>query len=209
MLVDEIVKLFEKQYNYGKQSTKELMGYCQVSIEKFVFSKVYEMLFGMYLCNATDDDIELTKKMLQLKKFKGSRLMKILEFKSKYIVVTEEEEKKGKFGYENSIKAINKIKHLLYPHEKLAQIMQMYADMKTTVIDYSKGKSELITMDDQMPIFIYIMAMCTLSHPLTELNFLSDYLNYRDKGYDTEQQLVTNLQASLMYILKDFNIPEE
>eukprot|EP00826_Nyctotherus_ovalis_P066978 TRINITY_DN9968_c0_g1_i3.p1 TRINITY_DN9968_c0_g1~~TRINITY_DN9968_c0_g1_i3.p1 ORF type:complete len:249 (+),score=70.78 TRINITY_DN9968_c0_g1_i3:1027-1773(+) len=210
LLISEIVRLFEKQYNYGKQSTKELMGYCQVSIERFVFSKVYETVFGLYMHSNMEADAELNKKTQQLKKFRGRKLMQLLEFKPEYIAVTEEEEEKGKVGYDSSIEAINKIELLLYPHEKLAQVMQMYADMKTTVIDYSKGKTELITMDDQMPVFIYIMAMCTLPHPFTEINFLNDYLNYQDRGYDTEQQLVTNLQVifTLHFIGKSAVHPE-
>ena len=71
--------------------------------------------------------------------------------------------------------------------------MQMFAEMKTDVIDYSKGKFELEGMDDQMPVFIYIMLMANLTNPMTEMNLLYDYLKYQEK--DTEQMLITNLQV--------------
>ena len=131
--------------------------------------------------------------------------MKQLEFKEKYIIIREEEEEKGKVAYNNSINLMNKVEKTPYPHEKLGFIMQMYAEMKTDVIDFSKGRFELESMDDQMPVFIYIMIMAKFNSPLAEMNMLLDYLRFEDRDYDTEQLLVTNLQASLMYILKEFN----
>ncbi len=73
--------------------------------------------------------------------------------------------------------------------------MQMYANMKTAVIDFSKGKTELQTMDDQMPIYIYILAMAGLKNPGAEFGFLEDYLRYQEKGYDTEQFILANLSV--------------
>lgn len=79
----------------------------------------------------------------------------------------------------------------------------MFSEMKTTVIDYSKGKFELLTMDDQMPIFIYIVAMTKIPNLSAELNLLWDYIKFQEKSYDTEQFLVTNLQVNhkICYLL--------
>lgn len=198
------VKSFYQQYNYGKTGTRDLMQYCRPSVEKYLFQKLNPIIFGMYLHKSSEDDKACVQKMTELKKYKGRNLMKQLEFKERYIIVSEEDEKHGKIGYDSSINTVNKIEKTIYPHEKLQYIMQVYAETRTSVIDFTKGKHELVAMDDQMPVFIYIMAMCNLSHPIAEMNFLFDYLRYQEKAYDTEQLLVTNLQVFffIKYVLK-------
>ncbi|MDR3549471.1 MAG: hypothetical protein P4M11_14600 [Candidatus Pacebacteria bacterium] len=194
--VQETVKAFYQQYNYGKTGTKDLMQYCRPSVERYMFSKLYDTVFAMYALKSEDDDRAVVKKMALLQQTcRGRNLMRQLEFKEKYMVGSEEEEKAGKLGYESSIKCVNKLEKSNSPTEKLASIMQMYAEMRTNVIDFSKGKAELLAMDDQMPVYIYIMAMCSLTRPTAEFNFLFDYLKYQEKSYDTEQLLVTNLQV--------------
>ena len=174
------------------------MNYCPRSVEKYIFSKVYDTIFPMYLSKNEDQDNQLQNIITNLKKLKGRNLMVQLEFKERYIIVTPEEEKLGKLGYDSSIHSINKLEQTIYPYEKLASIMQMYAEMKTAVIDFSKGKAEIEAMDDQMPAFVYIMAMCDLTHPLAEMDFLLDYLRCNENSYDTEQLLVTNIQVILI-----------
>eukprot|EP00826_Nyctotherus_ovalis_P038724 TRINITY_DN3645_c0_g2_i1.p1 TRINITY_DN3645_c0_g2~~TRINITY_DN3645_c0_g2_i1.p1 ORF type:complete len:216 (-),score=83.25 TRINITY_DN3645_c0_g2_i1:136-783(-) len=203
-----VVKSFHQQHNYGKSKNQDLMQHCRSSVEKYLFSILHGLLLDIYLSKSTNDDRTLVQKAGQFRKIKGRELMRLLEFKEKYMIVTEEEEEKGRVAYGNSINLVNKVEDTPYPHEKLGFIMQMYAKMKTDVIDFSKGRFELEAMDDQMPVFIYIMIMAKFVNPLTEMNMLLDYLRYEDKDYDTEQLLVTNLQASLMYILKEFN-PEQ
>ncbi len=42
--------------------------------------------------------------------------------------------------YYESIKSVNKIQLFTTPKEKLEHILQMYANLKTTVVDYHKGQ---------------------------------------------------------------------
>ena len=44
------------------------------------------------------------------------------------------------------------------------------------IVDFWKGKVELNTMDDVLPLTIYAVAMADLSHPASELNLMEDYL---------------------------------
>lgn len=72
--------------------------------------------------------------------------------------------------------------------------------MKTAIVDYWKGKVELDTMDDVLPLTIYAVSMAELSHPASELNILEDYLRIYDKGFDFEKKLLTNFDVSIKYI---------
>jgi hypothetical protein len=47
-LINELVKTFSMDYNLGKDHTKEMMPYCRLAIEKYLYQKVYDNLLAMY-----------------------------------------------------------------------------------------------------------------------------------------------------------------
>ena len=69
------------------------------------------------------------------------------------------------------------------PREKLACISESYGCLKTSVVEYWKGKVELNTMDDVLPLTIYCVAMADIENPASELNIMEDYLHYRGWRY--------------------------
>lgn len=79
-LVKETVKAFHQQYNYGKSGAHDLMRYCRPSVEKYVFSKLYDVLFSLYAHKSDNEDRELQKKISLLQRnYRGRKLMRLLE----------------------------------------------------------------------------------------------------------------------------------
>lgn len=64
------------------------------------------------------------------------------------------------------------------PREKLQAITESFGSLKTTVVEYWKGKVELNTMDDVLPLIIYIVGMAEIPHPAAEFNMMEDFLNF-------------------------------
>lgn len=64
--------------------------------------------------------------------------------------------------------------------------------MKINVLDYHKAKEELVSMDDELPIIIYIIIMSSIKNLISKLQFLSDYIQY-DPNIESEKRLITNL----------------
>jgi hypothetical protein len=60
--------------------------------------------------------------------------------------------------YAEAIKAIERIQEYTNPREKLNCVNECFTRIKTTVVDHYKGKLELETMDDILPIFIYVVS---------------------------------------------------
>lgn len=40
LLVNEVTETFFADFNYGKAETKQMMPYCRIAVEKFIFDKV-------------------------------------------------------------------------------------------------------------------------------------------------------------------------
>eukprot|EP00826_Nyctotherus_ovalis_P042851 TRINITY_DN4473_c0_g1_i11.p1 TRINITY_DN4473_c0_g1~~TRINITY_DN4473_c0_g1_i11.p1 ORF type:complete len:229 (-),score=36.88 TRINITY_DN4473_c0_g1_i11:32-718(-) len=188
-MIRETVKQFQQHHNYGKEWASGMMQYCSSSVEKYVFSKLYATIFAMYLFNSSSQD-QIIRDKIAACPHTGQALMQRLEMKSQYMAVSED-----RTGYESAVECVNKVERTAYPSEKMGYVVQMYSEMKTAVIDCSKGKYELVSMDDQMAVFIYVMMKCSLKNPITEINLLFDYIAYKENGNDMEQLLITNLQV--------------
>jgi len=64
------------------------------------------------------------------------------------------------------------------PREKLKCCMMMRSMMKAEVIDFHKGKEELVSMDDELPVIIYIVLMCNIKQLMANLVLIDDFINF-------------------------------
>jgi hypothetical protein len=65
---------------------------------------------------------------------------------------------------------------------------------------------ELNTMDDVLPLTIYVVAEAELTHPASEFNIMEDYLSIYDKGFELERKLLTNFDVSIKYINHEWQL---
>lgn len=72
------VKTFYSEYNCGKSSAKEYLPHCRASVERYLFSKLYERLFEMYKIKYEEEDKSLSLKRETLGANKGIKLMKTI-----------------------------------------------------------------------------------------------------------------------------------
>ena len=57
--------------------------------------------------------------------------------------------------YHESIKSLSSISSFTSPREKLETVVDFFSNMKASIVDYWKGKVELTTMDDILPLVIF------------------------------------------------------
>lgn len=62
-----------------------------------------------------------------------------------------------------AIKELDKISSYDCPVEMVQALSLSFARLKSEVVDYHKGKFELESMDDVLPLSIYCVAMCNLN----------------------------------------------
>lgn len=108
--------------------------------------------------------------------------------------------------YAEAIKAIEKLQEFTNPWDKLNCINESFNRIKTTVVDHYKGKFEIETMDDILPIFIYVISQSQVSHIVSEIQFLMDFLKILDEGYELEQWMLSTIEGAVLYISKDWDL---
>ena len=72
-------------------------------------------------------------------------------------------------------------------------------------MEYTDGKFELESMDDELPIIIFVSTQVKVDNFIAELNMLDDYIKCSMRDNLVQNKMVTNLLSSLMYLSKSWN----
>lgn len=59
-VVNETVQSFNSEYNLGKEMGKDMLFYCRGTVEKYIYSKLFEQLMAMYIYKNESDDALFT-----------------------------------------------------------------------------------------------------------------------------------------------------
>ena len=75
--------------------------------------------------------------------------------------------------------------------------------MKTEVVDHWNGRVTLESMDDEIPLLIYIIAFSDVKSLLAEIEFMQDYMAENSK-FEKDLRLLTDIQAGVTFILENW-----
>ena len=202
---------FFNYFNFGKQKNKNenLLSYINPAIEKFLFNKLYFQLYELYAkkYNQENEDY-LNKKKLINENYSIEDIMNFLEIKEKFRLL--DDYKKSEFSenfkpYKSTIDHINKIEYEQNPKVKFDTILSAGLDMRNTILGGNFGKVELNSMDDELPIFIYICTQINLKNAPAEFSMIEDYLKFSSSD-EGESKVLTNIQSSLTFIRNRWEI---
>ena len=202
---------FFNYFNFGKQKNKNenLLSYINPAIEKFLFNKLYFQLYELYSKKYEQENEEyLNKKKLINENCSIEDIMNFLEIKEKFRLL--DDYKRTDFSenfkpYKSTIDHINKIEYEQNPKVKFDTILSAGLDMRNTILGGNFGKVELNSMDDELPIFIYICTQINLKNAPAEFSMIEDYLKFSSSD-EGESKVLTNIQSSLTFIRNGWEI---
>lgn len=136
--------------------------------------------------NAKLDEAFRQKQELLSCSYSFTDVFKFLESKRRYwLVESDEDVNLASRPYNEAIKELEKIKYCNSPREKLKCTMMMRSMMRAAVIDFHKGTEELASMDDELPIVIYIILYSNIPNIFAELSMIEDFISM-DPTIETE-----------------------
>ncbi len=77
----------------------------------------------------------------------------------------------------------------------------MHSFMKSSVVEYHKGREEILSMDEELPIMIYVVLMSKVENIVSELSYVDDYVNL-DPSLESEKRLMTNIKVNFSEMVK-------
>ena len=202
-LMVEIVKMIESStntlncnFNNNKNYNSEFFS---TASEQFIFNKIYHYLYNVY-CKKYEKENEeflMIKKDINENMPKGD-ILKNIGVNSKFTGNDD-------FPYKNVIDNINKISYEKYLKNKFQILTQSSLEMRSYILEYTSGKDELISMDDELPIIIYVTTQVNVENLFAELNMINDYVKCTMRDDLVQNKMVTNLLSGLVYINKTWD----
>ena len=199
----EIAKILELCTNtlnstYNNQEDDDI-SYFSLASEQFLLNKIYYIIYDIYdkkyqqqnntflsIQKEINENLsidELFKKIGVKKKFRGPE----------------------KNPYKSVIDSVNMLPFEKSLKKKFEILTQGSLEIRTNILEYTNGKSELDSMDDELPIIIYIATQVKVRNLFAELNMVDEYIKSILRDDFIQNKMVTNLLSSLMFISKSWN----
>ena len=191
LLIDETVEALHSLCDSA--NSERIMVYCRPAVERFVFARVLKPLEMLYEYQSRELDASFRAKAAVLRQLDIQVLMEQLEIKERLRLRKEES------PYKAAIEVLGRLPECVSPVEKLNCLFACVSCMKTAVVDYWRGKTELEATDDQLPLQILIVVCSGLQSPAAEIRLLQDYIGKADR-YENECMLLTNFEVSVRYV---------
>ena len=204
-LMVEIMKIIELSTNTLNSNFNNISPNYNSSMyynatEQFIFNKMYHYLYDIYDKKYKKENEEY----LSVKKDinDNSKPIDILvNLGGKNIYIENEA-----IPYKNVIENLNKIIFEKSLKKKFQILTQCSLEMRSRFLEYTSGKDELISMDDELPIIIYIVTQVNIGNIFVELNMVDDYIKTSMKDEIMQNKMVTNMLSSLIYLVKTWDI---
>lgn len=93
------------------------------------------------------------------------------------------------------------------PREAIEALTFSQFEMKTCAVEVTCGQLELCSMDDILPVFIFILVRSALTKPFACSRFMNDALS-RDESLESEGRAVLLLESAARHVAYDWDIGE-
>ena len=199
-IMAEIIKLIEHTTNtlncyYNQENNINYnTNFYNSATEQFIFNKIYHYLYEIYdlkykKCN---EDFILVKKEIN-ENMEIKDIISNLNIKKVYI-------SNDPIPFMPVIENINKLQLEKCLKKKFKIITQSSLEIRNCILEYTGGKYELESMDDELPIIIYLVTQINIENLFAELYMIDDYIKCTMRDELIQNKMVTNLLSSLSYI---------
>ena len=200
----KIIKTFEfctsnLNTSFNNKNSKYNANYISLATEQYIFNKIYFILFNIY-CEKYKEN---NKIIVKIQKEINDNLSSIeicnkLQVQSIYLGNEQE-------PFKSVVNIINQITFEKFLHKKFEILTQASLEIRKCILEYTDGKFELESMDDELPIIIFISTQVKVDNLIAELNMIDDYIKCSMRDNLVQNKMVTNLLSSLMYLSKAWN----
>ena len=203
LIMIDIVKTIELSTNTLNSSYNNYQNndsaYFSLASEQFLFSKIYYIIYDIYdkKYKKQNNDFLLVQKEIN-EKLSIKEIIEKIGIKQKF-------RSNEDFPYKSVIDILSMISFERSLRKKFEILTTASLEIRTCVLEYSNGKHELDSMDDELPIIIYIATQIKVANIFAELNIVDDYFRIISRDDLMQNKMITNLLSSLIYITKNWN----
>ena len=201
----KIIKMFEfctsnLNTSFNNKNNKYDTNYISLASEQYIFNKIYFILFNIYCEKYKEKNDIIVRIQKEIKENLSSiEICNKLQVNSIYLGNEKE-------PFKSVVNIINQITFEKFLHKKFEILTQASLEIRKCILEYTDGKFELESMDDELPIIIFISTQVKVNNLIAELNMIDDYIKCSMRDNLVQNKMVTNLLSSLMYLSKAWNL---
>ena len=198
-IMSDIIKIIENttntlNCNYNVDNVNYNSNFYNTATEQFIFNKIYYYLYEIYdtkykKCN---EEFLLVKKDIN-EKLQIKDILINLNIEKKYL-------SNEPVPFKLVIEKANTIPLEKCLKNKFKILTQCSLEIRSCILEYTGGKHELESMDDELPIIIYLVTQINVGNLFAELNMIDDYIKCSMRDELIQNKMVTNLLSSLTYV---------
>ena len=198
-IMSDIIKIIENttntlNCNYNVDNVNYNSNFYNTATEQFIFNKIYYYLYEIYdtkykKCN---EEFLLVKKDIN-EKLQIKDILINLNIEKKYL-------SNDPIPFKLVIEKANTIPLEKCLKNKFKILTQCSLEIRSCILEYTGGKHELESMDDELPIIIYLVTQINVGNLFAELNMIDDYIKCSMRDELIQNKMVTNLLSSLTYV---------
>ena len=197
-ICEESTNTLNSTFNYEDKNIKDKPLFFSNASEQFILNKIYPTLYNIYNIKYNkDNELYLKKKREINDKLSIKEICEKIEIKPKL-------RGNEKIPFKYAIDIINKIYLEKSLKKKFEAMTQASLEIRKCILDYTNCKCELDSMDDELPIIIYIATQLKVANLFAELYMIDDYIKCSLRDKLAQNKMVTNLLSSLIYISKEW-----
>jgi hypothetical protein len=205
---------FSNYFNMGKafRLNDDMAKQSLTAIDNFIFNKLYYQLYELYNRKYKKEDKEfLAKKKIINAHYTIEEMMNVLGIKEQFRCL-EEYENSGHsplcLPFKSTIDNMNKIEYEQNPNIKFNTLIEAGLELRNTILgngNNSGNKKDLISMDDELPIFIYCSTQINTKNAPAEYHMIEDYIKYTSMNIN-ESKVLTNSMGAILFISKQWDL---
>lgn len=136
--IEDCISTFHCYFNFGKSSTENILVFCRPAVEKFIFNKLYPMLYEIYSRKFDEENKGFITNQNKIRaKMNVEQIMEFLEIKKKFRGESNDD---LCIAYKSTIDCINKIEYEQNPKEKFDTLMKAGLELRNCVLGFTRGK---------------------------------------------------------------------
>lgn len=191
LIKSAVIQIIKLSYNHYPTSIKSQ--YLKV-LEQAIFAKFFQEIQNFYQEKSQENEEKFEIQVERLSSKENSELFDSLAFKQKFRLSEE------KNPYYQPMRLLQELSKKVVPIEKLNVLHDVHIALRTSVLEYWKGKEELEGMDDILPLYIFIIIKADLKNFTSEILMLQDYIRV-SQDMESEERLVINYHVAIQYII--------
>ena len=205
---------FSNYFNMGKafRLNDEIAKQSLTAIDNFIFNKLYYQLYELYNRKYKKENEEfLSKKKIINEHYTIEEIMNILGIKKQFRCLDEYENSGHSplcLPFKSTIDNMNKIEYEQNPNIKFNTLIEAGLELRNTILgngNNSGNKKDLISMDDELPIFIYCSTQINTKNAPAEYHMIEDYIKYTSMNIN-ESKVLTNSMGAILFISKQWDL---